>query len=150
MQLLTRRNLFTLLLFALVMMFILVGSTYPPRAAFGPLLIGIPLAVLILILIWSDSRKKAKGHDKQETMEDKEENPSRSYWDSILWTIGFLIFGYFFPLVATFPLFTLAYIKVKGFSWLLSITVTLCVFIVLYVVFGMVLKAQLYKGSIFE
>lgn len=133
------------------MAFVIVGSTYSARSSIGPLSIGIPCAILLTIQIILENRKNRKPEKKnlEDVGEDTGEGKVQSYLSMILWSLGLLFCTFFFGIVITFPLFVFAYIRCRGISWVISLSVALGVFITIYGGFVFILKTQLYKGLLF-
>jgi hypothetical protein len=162
MRLFNLRNALTVFLFAVILVFVITAAGYPFKAGIGGLAAGIPALILLVIVFIRDNIKgkteKTKSKEdikSEEDIESKEQKERvaltfHDYREIILWIVGLLILSFLFGMTIIFPLFTLAYIKVKGFSWRLSIIIAACVFVLIYVVYGILLKAPLYQGFIFE
>ncbi len=133
-------TIFSLFLLVIVLVFVIVSLGYTLNARFGPLAVGIPAAILLITVIVQDMKgtKIERAHEN--------DPPPRSYIIVTAWIAGLLIGTYLFGILVTFPLFTLAYIKAKGWRWLLSISIAAGVFVVLYGVFGLAFRVPLYKG----
>ena len=156
MKLLNLRNALTVFLFAVILVFVMVAAGYPFKAGIGPLAAGIPALILLMIIfILDNTRRKTEETKSKEEIRSKEESERAmltfgDYKEIIFWILGLLILSFLFGMTLIFPLFALAYIKVKGFSWRLSIIIAACVFVLMFVGYGILLKSPLYQGFIVE
>ena len=83
---------------------------------------------------------------KQKTVKDK---PGKSMIECVLWVFGAALVIYLLGFSISIPLFMLVYMKCNGGSWLESIITSILVSSIIYVVFNMVLNANLYEGKLF-
>ncbi len=156
MKLLNLRNTLTVFLFAVILVFVIVAAGYPFNAGIGPLAAGIPALILLIIVFIRDNiRSKTEEIKSKEKIESKEGRETAAltfidYREIILWIVGLLILSFLFGMTLIFPLFTLVYIKVKGFSWRLGIIIAACVFVLMFVGYGILLKSPLYQGFVIE
>jgi hypothetical protein len=156
MKLLNLRNIFTIFLFVVILVFVIVAAGYPFKAGIGPLAAGIPaLILLIIVFVLDNTRKKAEETKSKKEIRNKE-NLERAaftfsdYKGIIFWILGLLILSYLFGMILIFPLFTLIYIRVKGFSWRLSIIIAACVFVLMFVGYKILLQTPFHEGFIIE
>lgn len=140
---------FSLFLLALALVFIVISLGYPVRAAFGPLAVGIPAAVLLVIQIMLDTKNDTGIRPRPIGTAD-DALPRRNYVITLSWIIGFPVATYFLGILLVFPLFTLAYVRANRWSWRLSICLAGGVFVLIYWVFGYLLRVSLYKGLVFR
>jgi len=152
MKILNSRNFFTLFLFAIVLALVIVALGYPIKASIGPLVAGIAALILLFAVFINDNTNIKRKTKQEENKEDKVRTALtfRDYRGIILWILGLIVLSYLFGIMPIFPLFILAYIKVRGFSWRLSIIVAACVFIVMFGGYKILLHSPLYEGFIFE
>ena len=140
---------FELFLLALVAVFIVIAIGYPARARFGPLAVGIPAGILLCMQIVSDIKTKNEtGTAGKEAVQSK--GLGRRYIRVFAWIGGLLVIPYYFGILITFPLFTLAYIKLNGWRWSMAILMAAGVFMLLYGVFASILQVYLYPGIFLE
>ena len=66
------------------------------------------------------------------------------------WVLGFPLIIYFLGFFIAIPLLLLAYIKLRGRSWVATITIAVITTALIYGVFEFSLKADLWKGLIFN
>jgi hypothetical protein len=143
--------IFALFLLTLVTVFIVIAIGYPARARFGPLAVGIPAGILLCMQILLDIKRKNETRTaEQEAIEYRGLGLGRSYIKIFAWIGGLLVIPYFFGILITFPLFTLAYIKLNGWRWSMAILMAAGVFVLLYGVFVLILQVYLYPGIFLE
>ena len=122
-------RILALILFAFVLFIIVYSLQYSGKARFGPLMIGIPTAVLIIAQIARESFiKKSMPEEGQASEVNKglatgfREN-YRSYVEIGACLIGLLALVYIFGILIGFAIFLLAYLKLHKERWSLSIAV---------------------------
>ena len=142
-------TIFTVFLLTLVVVSIVTATGYPLRARVGPLAAGVPAAMLLIVQIVLDMRRKTKT-DETETEIDADNGSFRSHITAAAWIAGLLAGTYLFGILITFTLFTLAYVKAAGWKWSLSIGLAAFVFVLLYGIFGLALQVPLHSGIFLE
>ncbi|MBI2861155.1 MAG: tripartite tricarboxylate transporter TctB family protein [Chloroflexi bacterium] len=130
---------------------VVAARDYPQRAQFGPWLVGGVVIALALFQMVREVRQKSRPVlvDEDVVVEDRAIS-GRSYAIVALWLTGLMLGTYLFGMLITFPLFVLAYVKSHRWGWLLAISMAAVIFGLLYGVFGILLKATLYRGIFFE
>ncbi|MFC1893577.1 tripartite tricarboxylate transporter TctB family protein [Chloroflexota bacterium] len=141
----------TIIFLAFAMILIVVGLQYPFEVRAGPLLASVIALVLLVTELLKDfirrERRETKGEENPiETKSAGVRGSARVYLRASTWILGLVIGTYLVGLVITFPLFTLAYLKTHRERWFLSIGVSLAILVLIYGIFGMVLRVPLYKG----
>lgn len=66
------------------------------------------------------------------------------------WVVGFVLAIYLFGFILAIPLFILSYMKSHDTGWLVSIVSGIITTVVLYGVFELALRVELYRGLIFS
>lgn len=65
------------------------------------------------------------------------------------WIVGFALASYLFGFLISIPVFTLAYFKQRGRSWLKATIFTVILLAIMYGGFELGFKVELYRGLIF-
>jgi hypothetical protein len=76
-------------------------------------------------------------------------NEMRRFWLTLIWVLGLMSGIYLFGFKIAATVFTFAYLKWRGRSWLAAALFAAGVLAVLYGVFEIGLKAPLFKGLVF-
>jgi len=145
----------TLIFFAFVLFTILYSLRYGDQARFGPLVIGIPAAVLIITQLARESfikksmpeEGKTSGGDKELAAGFKENY--LSYIEIAACLIGLLALVYVFGILIGFAFFIFAYLKLHKEGWVLSISLALGIPALMYGIFDFALRMALYQGILF-
>jgi len=162
------RTFFTLGIFLIVLVFVVVAVNYQPKARLVPLAIGIPTLLLALFQLLIDM-VPAVGRrfrfltdydlfsaGEQQTAEDSEGEEERrrravhrrelefSVWLSLLMALV-----YFMGFLAAIPLFLLLFLKLhSGEGWPMTLAITAGTWLFVYVVFILVMDAPLHDGVV--
>lgn len=89
-------------------------------------------------------------HAKDRDKETEEDKPQKGMLTSTLWVFVLALLIYLFGFLIAMPVFILAYMKCHGGgSWLESIITAITASGVIYVVFVLLLEADLYEGKLF-
>jgi len=146
------RLIIPLILFACTITAIIISFQYSISAAAGPWFLGGVAAILLLIIILKEIKGKRK---MEETGSEKVKatgadfTGSRPYLELGIWVIGIVIAIYVAGMFIVFPLVVFTYMKVYKESWLLSIALSVVVFLI-FLFFVQVFHINLYKGVLFE
>jgi len=118
----------------------------------------LPLAVSSLIFIMAaiEVGKELRRQDKGETAAEKKSGKEglnkveirRLGW-VFSWAAGFSLAVYLAGFYIAIPVFSFAYLKWRGRSWLTTTIFAISMLAFIYLVFELGLKAPLYKGLIF-
>ena len=85
----------------------------------------------------------AKVEDETSAETEKER---RGFLLAGAWIIGLFVAIWLLGLMVTIPIYTFAYAKTHGIGWFVSIVTAVLMTVVTYVVFEVLLGAQLYRG----
>lgn len=158
-----KRGEFILTLFFLVFFVILtlISMTYSPKARRMPLVVMVPGLLLCLALVVKETiagrrvsgekQKEApgEGDDEQASAPERTEEKKRTLimfgWMALLvgmiWVTGFLV---------TIPVYTILFMRSLKETWRLSIIFGIVGFIVLYFLFVVGLRMELYPGLVYQ
>ena len=119
----------------------------------------IPLVVSVLVLVLGaiELRKelltgreaKAAGEPEANKVEAEARGGLGGFLVGWGWMVGFLLAVLLVGFIIATPLFSLSYLKLNGRRWPLSIGVAAALTILLYAIFVVGLKINLYPGLIF-
>ena len=157
----------TLFLLFFCLVFVLISFTYKLKERFIPLSVGIAGLLLAALLLLGRRFPKLiskfelsmvdnflqKDHSKTvRTKSSKDEqHTNRKLIEIYAWTIGFLVLIYFLGFLIAIPVFMLAFIKIHGhISWTKTIAVSAVTWVLIYALFEMMLKAELFRGLLFD
>jgi len=73
----------------------------------------------------------------------------RGYTLGFAWILGFLLGIYFIGFLISIPLFIFSYLKLHGKNWLISVTLAAGAIVLIYLVFVVALKLNLFPGIVF-
>jgi hypothetical protein len=153
-----------LLLFCLV--FVLVSFTYKLKERFIPLSVGIAGLILAALLLLGrrfpkliskfdfsmvdNFLQKDPKTARTKALND-EQHTNRKLMEIYAWTIGFLILIYLFGFLIAIPVFMLAFLRINGhIPWSKTIAVSAVTWALIYALFEMMLKAELFRGLLFD
>lgn len=147
-----------------VVLLLMMTLGYNPQARLAPLVVLVGTLALAGIQLGSEVRRVLVAHprdgleaDNSAQGEEGEEkggrvwNPRQREARAILWVIGFfgliLVVGFYIAI----PLFAFVFQRVYGReSWTKSALLAGAFLVVVYLVFGLFLKASLYSGLLFR
>ncbi len=136
------------LIFVIVLMLVMVFSAIPMKYYASKIMpIGLGCIVIVLAAI-------ELSHEFITAKKKEEGEQSVKGWRIILlnlaWLGGFVLFIYLLGFLITIPLFLFLYTKWLGARWLTAIITAVVVLVLVYLIFGVGLKFQLYQGMIFQ
>lgn len=142
--------IFSIVLMAYTLSFVVLSFTLESLSRRFPLIVA---GVMIIFLIIKIVRilKGAKLFDKEDmhpvSVKEKVITPWREAFPTITWVVGLLLGLYIFGLVLGGILFTFFYVKYWGKqTTAASLLSTFIVTILVYVLFGIIMKFQIYSG----
>jgi len=140
------RILLPLILLVVAITAVVMSFKYRFSAAAAPMSLGSLAAVILLILIFKEGFSKG-----EQTKRETEASPTTylGYLEFAAWAIGLVLANLLLGMVIAFPLFTFVYLKVYRESWLLSIIMSISVFLIFYFGFERGLKMPLARSMIF-
>ena len=115
-----------------------------------PLFISLFVLVLAAWELKGELRAGDKGSKPHAGTEKKADIKIRRFCTAMAWILGFSVGSYILGFLIAIPLFTLAYLKLHGRGWLISLGFAAVVAGFIYLTFELGLKAQLHPGLIFE
>ena len=137
------RTAFTLGLTLAALALLVLSLRLGRAAGLVVILVSLPtsaaLVVQLIAELREDASAKAGGQDK----------PGRGRRELALlgWIGGLVLLVYLAGLTAALPIFAVAYLRMSaGESWLVSLTMGVAVWAVVYLVFGLLLETRLYEG----
>ena len=149
------------LIFILLLMVFAAGKslTFGHREAMlTPLLLSTIIIILGVIELVRELRSK---DEKPRPVEDEDMPPTvvasvkaggeaRRFSMALGWIGGFALGIYVLGFFLTTLLFAFSYLKVRGRSWLSSAVFAVSFTLVLYVIFDLGFRSQLYRGLVFK
>lgn len=136
---------------SLVMFLLFAGACVfalglPQKAAFMPLLIGIPGSLLCLWQLILDLRRPADAPPERDEVAE-----GRSETDVFLWLGAFAVAIIGFGFIVGGPLVVLAFVKLSsGENWKNALVAGAGTFVVIYGVFILLLELPMFQGLILE
>ncbi len=165
---LTDRTLFTLGVFVLVLVFLVLSLGYQPRARLVPLIIAVPTLLLTLLQLLIDMIPAVArrfsffqeydlfGIDSGRAAEPSEENRRsgtvyRRELGFAAWLLLLMALIYFLGYLVAIPLFLILFMRLRSSeSWLMTLSITAATWAFVYVVFIMVMGAPLHPGVVWK
>ena len=162
------RTLFTLAVFALVLVFLVLSLDYQPRARLVPLIIAVPTLLLTLLQLLIDmvpavSRRFSFlqeydlfGFDTGRAAEPSEKTgPSPNVYRRELnfasWLLLLMALIYFLGYLVAIPLFLILFLRLRSSeSWLMTLSITAVTWAFVYVVFIVIMGAPLHQGVVWK
>ena len=164
------QHLFNLFIIVFFVATIITSLGYNAKARLIPLVIALPCLAMILYQFAADllGKQKKKGISVEEELflktmekvhqevvvEKKEKKTDReatlALLNSVGWILAFVILVYLFGFLITIPLFSVIYMRAKGDSWVLSISVAAGLWLTTYLAFIIFAKISLYDALIFR
>ena len=165
---LTDRTLFTLGVFVLVLVFLVLSLDYQPRARLVPVIIAVPTLLLTLLQLLIDmipavARRLSFfqeydlfGIETGRAVEPSEESrPSstvyRREFSFAAWLLLLMALIYFLGYLVAIPLFLILFMRLRSSeSWLMTLSITAATWAFVYVVFIVVMGAPLHSGVVWK
>lgn len=157
---LTDRSALCILFFLISGLAVYQAFSFDPRARLMPLIIGIPTfllstAVLVVELVaqWKGKKQTGGAMDasrvKEAATEEEKRSRSRREIAAVLWLIGLIVIIWLAGLLWSIPIFLILFLRLQGHeSWKLTLPISLGTWAVVYLLFVLVLKMELYTGLI--
>jgi len=161
------RTFFTLGIFLVVLLFMIIAVNYQPKARLVPLAIGIPTLLLSLFQLlvdmvpaigrrfrfFTDYDVFGVGGNEASEESAQEERSRRTVHRRELefsaWLCLLMALIYFLGFLVAIPLFLLLFLKLhSGEGWPMTVAVTAGTWGFVYVVFIMVMDAPLHDGAV--
>ena len=146
------RAVMSLILMAVSVVVVLIGTKWPWKAALFPVSIGIAvfilsLIALILILTGKGGSEKKAAVDFQLSTEVDDQTAARRTLAAFAWIVGFFFLILFFGFPIAVVLFVFLYLKFQGKEkWSVVITMTLVSAIFFWGLFVWILDTYLQEG----
>jgi hypothetical protein len=119
-----------------------------PSLASGLVLV---LSVVLLGLELSAAHRNKTKADGEYTDEDGEAiSPLPGNLISFAWLVGLVIGIYLIGFLISIPIWIIAYLKVRGKGWLMSLALATGTTAIIYILFIVLLQADLYEGIVFK
>ena len=136
--------------------FIVLESTkFAGEGRIVPLVIGVPTVLMIATALWARLRAVFRDEDFSPLDDEK-----KSFDDVASWPAGFTVAGWitglfllilFFGFEFSVPIYTFLYLIIQGrVSWSRSFIVAACLWLLIYVSFGVLLNNSLFPGIFFD
>lgn len=165
---LTDRTLFTLGVFVLVLVFLVLSLDYQPRARLVPLIIAVPTLLLTLLQLLIDMVPAVArrfsflqeydlfGIDTARAAETAGENGSSVavYGRELgfaAWLLLLMALIYFLGYLTAIPLFLILFLRLRSSeSWFMTLAITAATWAFVYGVFIVVMGAPLHPGVVWK
>lgn len=160
--------IFSLFLLLMFLTSVIIAISYDRQTRMFPLIIGVPGLILCVILFSSyyipavskrlttiKQKEFFKAQDKEEQEDDEKKKKefkkvSLKELNITIWIIGLLIIIYILGFMITIPLFIFLFLKFREKeNLIISILFSVSSWVVIYIMFILILKAQLYGGIFF-
>jgi len=160
--------IFSLYLIIFFLIFAIIASSYDRQTRMFPLIIGVLGFILCVILFSSyyipavrkrlttiKQKEFFKTYDKEEQEDDKKKKNelkkiSLKELNIIIWIVGLLITIYILGFMITIPLFIFVFLRFREKENLMtSILISAGSWAIIYVMFRLLLGAQLHSGILF-
>jgi hypothetical protein len=165
------------LFFILFFLFVIIGALqYSAKARLIPLVVALPCLALaigqfVLDLIGKEGGKGRSIEDdlfrgvmeklvhqevisadeeKREKKGKKERGKAGALLSISLWIVFFAVLVFLFGFYITIPLYTVLFMRAKGDSWKLSLSVALGLWLTVYLSIAVAAKLSLYEGWVFR
>jgi len=116
-------------------------------------LITCGLVILLAVIgILTEVRKQnnsGEAEPKEEVSEDEAKETWPHYARTVIWVVCLFIAVYVFGFLIAIPVFLFAYMMVYKTRWYVALSITVGTSAILYTVFVVLLKVNVYKGLIF-
>ena len=148
----TSGRILTLIFFAFTLFIFVYSFQYSVTTRFGPVIIGIPTAILILVQIIRENFGKETIPEEGLTPDAKnglyivQKQDYRPYLEIAGCLVGLLAAIYLVGLVIAYAMFIIVYLKFYREGWLFTIALSLGIVALIYVGFYQGLGVFLYKG----
>lgn len=137
-----------LLIFILLLMVFTIGVALTFRH-FEAKLLPLLLGGTILVLGGMELSRELRRKEAAPPPEERARLSLRRVVSPLVWLVGFLVVIYLLGFFIAIPLFVLAYVRWRGRSWVTAVVFALIMGSLIYGIFELGLKAQLYRGLIF-
>lgn len=159
----TEQNILTIGLLVLALIFLFTSFSYSHLGRRMALFFGIPVTALLIWILIADNFLKSSGthlkakffestvreqNDKVEKVKAEEKkvktSEPKSEWQVLLFIGMFFVLIYFFQFLVAIPIFTFLYLKLfSKESWLMSIGLTVALWLTVYFGFVKALGLQI-------
>lgn len=145
------RTLTTVVMLGLFLCAIFLATGLPQKAAFMPLLIGIPGAILCFWQLVLDLRRAPDAVTAPEDPEEEQPKDGQSEAEAFMWLAIFSVVLICFGFVVGGPAVVAAFIRFSSKdSWKNALIAGAGTFMVLYGIFIWLLELSLFRGLILE
>lgn len=143
---------YVLISIMLLMLFVIATVVRSPyiEVKLLPTIIGIFVFVLTTIELWRAQRTKKATVMQEESHERLESGVELSRFIAVIsWILGFAVGVFFVGIVPAAAIFSFTYLKLQRKTWFISAGYAFILTSLIYMVFELALKLDLYKGLIF-
>ena len=115
-----------------------------------PILVGSIILVLAAVELYVEIVTSNKaGVVTQEAPSEETKGEVRRFFSAMGWLVGFFLGIYLLGILLATPLFTMSYLRFRRRGWLISMGVSIIMFICIYGAFQFALNTPLYRGILF-
>ncbi len=150
-----RGSSWVLIVIMVVMLVVIISSLRMEyfESKLLPIIIGSVVFVLAAIALWRELLAGGKSRATVTGGETTREEETGVGWLRYLlagaWVVGFFLAIYLLGFIIAIPLFILSYMKSHGTGWLTTIIFTILTPVLIYGIFELALKVDLYPGLLF-
>ena len=129
--------------------------SYPAGARLFPLIV-ISICMFLLIgeltkeLIAARKLTPDGGMNGETSHEQATEGAQLKFLITLAWIAGLALMIWLFGYVVALPLYTFVYIRMHGQKFRLAISLSIAMFLIVYIGFNYLLKIPLYEGLLFQ
>lgn len=124
------------------------------KVKFFPLILSATLVVLCIAEFFRASMEKTKKEQAEKELEEGEQSKEnkeslKKVFMGFLWLAFIPLVTYLLGFYVSMPLFTFLFLRYKKASWKITIILTVIMFCIVFFLFGLLLRMNLYKGFIY-
>jgi len=145
---------FLTILFVVMIAAIVATLSYPVKARLFPfIVIGISIILLMGELTKAffaiRSPRQDGGLKREKQPENGNANSRKIFWGMLAWIGGLAMSIWILGYIVALPLYTFIYLRLHDQKWRWAISLSIAMFIIVYIGFNTLLKIPLYEGLIF-
>jgi len=146
-------TIFALILLAVFVVLVGVGTGYSRKARMLPLVLGIPGLILAGVIVSRSCARPGPTPGKaapQERSADEQAGDQKKVLIMIGWVALLITMIWVFGFLITIPVYMVLFLKTRGEKWPLTLGLALGSWAFLYWIFAVTLKIILYPGILFN
>jgi hypothetical protein len=140
-----------LVILAVAMMVVIFSSLRMPyyESRLLPLIVASITLLLVALELWNELHSKDGAQEVKKEERPESKRMAGSLGTAVGWILGATLGVYLLGFVVGIVLFVLSYLKMRGRGWKVSLAASLITTALIYGIFEIGLKFELYKGLIY-